>query len=86
MSLFYIFVTALMMFNAEGSLFDNFFEALYWSTITLTTVGYGDIHPECDLGRLISMVSSLVGLAVIALPTGIITAGYMDEIKERKEK
>lgn len=93
-ALFYIFVTALFMFNVEQSVnpdtgelfFDDFFDALYWSTCTLTTVGYGDIYPISDIGRVVSMISSLVGIAIIALPSGIITAGYMEEVNERKNK
>lgn len=91
-AIFYIFVTALFMFNVEQSVnpqtgelfFDDFFDALYWSTCTLTTVGYGDIYPISDIGRVVSMISSLVGIAIIALPSGIITAGYMEEVNERK--
>lgn len=93
-ALFYIFVTALFMFNVEQSanpetgelFFDNFFDALYWSACTLTTVGYGDIYPISDIGRVISMISALVGIAIIALPSGIITAGYMEEVNERKNR
>lgn len=91
-ALFYIFVTALFMFNVEQSVnpktgelfFDDFFDVLYWSTCTLTTVGYGDIYPISDIGRIVSMISALVGIAIIALPSGIITAGYMEEVQERK--
>lgn len=93
LALFYIFITALIMFNAEEDinpetgqyLFDNFFDAFYWAACTLTTVGYGDLYPISDVGRIISIISSMVGIAIIALPSGIITAGYMDEIKERKK-
>lgn len=91
---FYIFVTALIMFNVERGVdpesgkmfFENFFDALYWSTCTLTTVGYGDIYPVTGFGRLVSMLSAMVGIAIIALPSGIITAGYMEEVNERKAK
>lgn len=91
-ALFYIFVTALFMFNVEQSVnpetdelfFENFFDALYWSTCTLTTVGYGDIYPISDIGRVVSMISALVGIAIIALPSGIITAGYMEEVNQKK--
>lgn len=90
----YIFVTALVMFNFEPRInpntgqetFSTFFDAIYWSTVTLTTVGYGDLCPATDLGRLISMFSSLFGVAVIALPSGIITASYLDELRNIKEK
>ena len=93
LALFYIFITALIMFNAEEDinpetgqyLFENFFDAFYWAACTLTTVGYGDLYPISDLGRSISIISSMVGIAIIALPSGIITAGYMDELRHRKE-
>ena len=94
LALFYIFITALIMFNAEEDinpetgcyLFDNFFDAFYWAACTLTTVGYGDLYPISDIGRIISIISSMVGIAIIALPSGIVTAGYIEELKGRKSK
>ena len=91
LAFFYILITAMIMFNAEEDinpetgkyLFDNFFDAFYWAACTLTTVGYGDIYPVSDIGRVISVISSVVGIAIIALPSGIITAGYLDELRER---
>ena len=83
----YIFTTALVMFNVEDSeMFADFFDALYWATTTLTTVGYGDICPLTDLGRVISMISALMGVAIIALPSGVITASYLDELRSSKSK
>ncbi|MBO4373606.1 MAG: ion transporter [Lachnospiraceae bacterium] len=81
----YICVSALVVFNIERTTFGSFFDALYWATISLTTVGYGDIYPVTTAGRFISMVSSVFGIAIIALPSGIITAGYMDELKKIRE-
>ena len=82
----YIVTTALIMFNAEESeMFKNFFDALYWATTTLTTVGYGDICPTSSLGRIISMISAIFGVAIIALPSGVITASYLEELREAKE-
>ena len=82
----YIFVSAMLVFQLEPNLFNNFFDALYWATISITTIGYGDISPVTPVGRLITMISALVGMAVIALPTGIITAAYMAEITKKKSK
>ena len=83
----YIIVTALIMFNIEESaMFNDFFDALYWATTTLTTVGYGDIYPSTDLGRIISMFSAIFGVAVIALPSGVITASYLEELREEKKQ
>jgi len=92
LAVFYTFITALIMFNAEYSInpetglpiFTDFFDAFYWAACTLTTVGYGDIYPVSDLGRTISMISALVGIAIIALPSGIITAGYIEELNNRR--
>lgn len=94
LAVFYIFITALIMFNAEEQinpdtgeyLFNGFFDAFYWAACTLTTVGYGDIYPISDIGRIISVISSIVGIAIIALPSGIVTAGYMEELVNRKKK
>lgn len=78
----YIFISALIMFQNEPvETFDDFFDALYWATTALTTVGYGDIYPHSDIGKLTSMISSLFGVAVIALPAGIVTAGFMKELQ-----
>ena len=81
----YIVISALVIFHVEPG-FRNFFEALYWATVSLTTVGYGDIVPTTMLGRIVTMVSSIMGIAVIALPSGIVTAGYMQALDEEKEK
>ena len=81
----YIVLSALLMFTVEAESFDDFFEAVYWATMSLTTVGYGDIYPVSSLGRAITMVSSLMGIAVIALPSSIITAGYIKELNQRME-
>lgn len=76
----YIFVSALILFNIELDTFPSFFDAIYWATISLTTVGYGDIYATSILGKTMTMISALVGIAIVALPAGIITAGYMEEI------
>ncbi len=81
MAVMYIVISALVMFSAEPDNFDTFFNALYWAVVTLTTVGYGDVYPMTDFGRIISMISAFVGIAIVALPTGIITAGFMSELQ-----
>ena len=86
LTIIYISASAMMIFQIEPDLFGSFFDALYWATISITTIGYGDISPVTWGGRLITMASALVGVAVIALPSGIITAAYMDEIKKKKSK
>lgn len=77
----YILVSALVVFNVEPDTFRTFFDAVYWAVVSLTTVGYGDLYPSTDVGRTIAMISSLMGVAVVALPSGIITAGMLDELR-----
>lgn len=79
-SIVYILVSALIILNVEPQSFNNYFDAVYWATVSLTTVGYGDIYPVTTLGRIITMVSSIFGIAIIAMPAGIITAGFMDQL------
>jgi len=85
----YILVSALIIINVEPEIFNNYFDAVYWATISLTTVGYGDIYPVTTIGRTVTMASSVLGIAIVALPAGIITAGYMRALEEEtaeKEK
>lgn len=82
----YIMISALIIFNVEGDTFNTFFDAIYWATVSLTTVGYGDIYPVSTAGRVITMISSMFGIAIVALPAGIITAGYMEALGNEKEK
>ncbi|MBS5722560.1 ion transporter [Actinomyces sp. HMSC035G02] len=77
----YILVSALVIFKVEPETFNTFFDAVYWAVVSLTTVGYGDLYPTSDVGRAIAMISSLMGVAVVALPSGIFTAGMLDELR-----
>jgi voltage-gated potassium channel len=85
MAVGYILVSALVIYNVEPESFETFFDAVYWATISLTTVGYGDIYPVSTIGRIVTMISSAFGIAIIALPSGVITAGYLDEINKKDD-
>lgn len=85
MAVAYVLVSALVIYNVEPESFGNFFDAIYWATVSLTTVGYGDIYPVTTVGRLVTMVSSVLGIAIIALPSGVITAGYLSEVNKKNE-
>ena len=86
LAVMYILISALIVFSVEPDTFDSFFEAVYWATVSLTTVGYGDIYPSSTAGRIVAMVSSVFGIAIVALPSSIITAGYMEAlIGEKKD-
>jgi voltage-gated potassium channel len=79
----YIVISAIIIFNVEPDSFNTFFDAVYWSTVSLTTVGYGDIYPVTVLGRTVAMLSSFFGIAIVALPAGIVTAEYLSTLNEK---
>ena len=81
----YILVSALVVISVEPETFPTFFDAIYWATVSLTTVGYGDIFAVSAIGRVITMLSAVLGIAIVALPAGIIMAGYMDALNESKQ-
>lgn len=81
----YVLLSALVILNLEPDSFSGFFEAVYWATVSLTTMGYGDIYPVTAVGRAFTMISAVLGIAIIALPAGIITAGYLDALREERQ-
>ena len=62
------------------------YDAIYWATISLTTVGYGDVYAVSDIGKFITMISAVLGIAIVALPAGIIIAGYQEELSKDKQE
>ena len=82
MAVAYVLISALVIYNVEPESFNTFFDAIYWATISLTTVGYGDIYPVTTVGRIVTMISSIFGIAIIALPSGVITAGYLEVVNK----
>ena len=71
--------------QAQPDSFESIPEAMWWAMITLTTVGYGDVYPVTGLGRLLGAIVALVGVCVIAIPTAIIGAGFVEELRNRGE-
>ncbi len=81
----YVFVSAVVVFSVEPQTFNSFFDAIYWAIVSLTTVGYGDLYPVTTVGRTVAMISSMFGIAIVALPSGIVTAGYLNALNKRGE-
>jgi len=84
-----MFASSLFMYsaehNAQPGVFENAFSGLWWSMSTLLTVGYGDIYPITTIGRLMAIVIAFLGVGVVAIPTGIISAGFVEQYsKEQK--
>jgi voltage-gated potassium channel len=72
--------------DAQPDIFSNAFSGLWWAVATITTVGYGDIYPVTFLGKILSSVIALLGIALVAVPTGIISAGFVEFAKGGNEK
>lgn len=72
--------------DAQPDSFPNIIAAFWWGVATLTTVGYGDVYPVTVLGKIISGIVALLGIGIVALPAGIISAGFLEVLQERKQK
>ncbi len=72
-----------MMYLVEGEEngFSSIPKSIYWAIVTITTVGYGDISPSTDLGRLIAAIIMIIGYSIIAIPTGIVTVEFAHAFK-----
>ena len=73
--------------EAQPDKFSSITESVWWATISLATVGYGDVYPVTVGGKIFATVISLVGIGVVAIPTGVISASFVEEIyKERLKR
>lgn len=70
--------------STQPEAFRSIPSSMWWSVITLTSVGYGDVYPISTMGRFIGALVSMVGVGFVALPTGILAAGFNEEIREQK--
>jgi voltage-gated potassium channel len=86
---FVMLFSAIIMYTVENPVqpeaFPNVISSLWWAICTLTTVGYGDIYPITHTGRLFASIIALLGIGIIAIPTGILAAGFSSVINERAE-
>lgn len=88
--LFLVIIASSIMYFAEHlaqpTVFSSIPATLWWAFVTLTSVGYGDMVPITLIGKIMTAVLMLCGVAIFALPAGIITAGFLEEIQRAKEK
>ena len=71
--------------EAQPEVFSNAFSGIWWSASTLLTVGYGDIYPVTTLGRVFSIIITFLGVGMVAIPTGIISAGFVEQYQQFKK-
>lgn len=83
-----LIVSSTLMYFFEHTIqperFPDIPSAMWWAIATLTTVGYGDVYPVTGIGRLLASIIAVVGIALFALPAGILGAGFVDEIRGTK--
>lgn len=70
--------------DAQPESFQNAFSGLWWAVATLTTVGYGDIYPVTVMGRIIGAIIALLGIGMVAIPTGIISSGFIEHLRKKE--
>lgn len=75
--------SSLCMYSIENpvqpEVFSNAFSGIWWSVSTLLTVGYGDIYPVTTAGKLMGIIIAFLGVGIVAIPTGIISAGFVEQ-------
>ena len=69
--------------DAQPEVFRNAFSGIWWSMSTLLTVGYGDIYPVTTLGRVMAICIAYLGVGAVAIPTGIISAGFVEQYQRK---
>ena len=83
-----ISISSALMYLVEGGVqseqFGSIPRCLWWAVITVTTVGYGDVSPETAAGKIVAAMTALFGIAVIAIPIGIISSGFTDSLSLEK--
>jgi voltage-gated potassium channel len=72
--------------DAQPEVFSSITASIWWATVSLATVGYGDIVPITLWGKVFASIISLIGIGVVAIPTGIISASFVTEIFNSKEE
>lgn len=72
--------------DAQPEAFSNIFQTLWWAVATLTTVGYGDIYPITISGKIVTAIISVLGIALIAIPGGMLASEFIQSISKEKDK
>ncbi|WP_020533577.1 ion transporter [Flexithrix dorotheae] len=84
-----LIIASTIMYHLENQIqpnnFSNIGQSFWWAIATLTTVGYGDIYPVTGWGKFISGIIALLGIGVVALPTGIISSKFIEKIREKEK-
>ena len=84
-----LIISSSLLYYAEKDVqpdrFSSIPKSMWWSVVTLTTVGYGDVYPITPLGKIFGAIISFLGIGLFALPAGIISSGFVEAIKKKKD-
>jgi voltage-gated potassium channel len=87
-TIFIILIASIILYLAEGKAqpeaFGSIIRSFWWSTITLTTIGYGDVYPITILGKIATTIIAIAGIGIVALPAGIIAGGFSEIVNKKK--
>lgn len=85
-----IIIASVLIYHVENAaqpgVFDNAFSAFWWIVATLINVSTGDVYPITFLGRIFSSLIAILGIGLIAVPTGIISAGFIEHINNKNKR
>lgn len=85
-----LLVSSSLMFyiehDAQPKNFSNIFQSFWWAVATMTTIGYGDIYPVTALGKFLSGIIAILGIGLVALPTGIVSSSFIETMKENNQE
>jgi voltage-gated potassium channel len=89
-ALFVLLVSASLLYLVEGpgqpEKFGSIPRALWWSVVTLTTIGYGDVYPQTMLGKVLTGITAIIGVGLIATPAGILAGSFGDALQRQRDK
>ena len=77
--IFFIFLFGYLFYVSEPDV-RNLGDGIWWALVTITTVGYGDVSPVTAMGKVIASITALAGVTIIAIPIGIISAGFTESV------
>ncbi|MBI1179497.1 MAG: ion transporter [Alphaproteobacteria bacterium] len=87
-AIFLLIVSSTLLYLVEGDVqpkaFGSIPRSMWWSIVTLTTVGYGDVFPITPLGRILAAITAIMGIGLIAMPTGILAAAFSEAIRQQE--
>lgn len=86
--IFLVMISATLMYYVESEVqpyaYPNIISSFWWAIATLTTVGYGDVYPITVIGKIFASIISVLGIGLVALPTGIISSGFIESLSKKK--